>query len=93
MIHFLLPAPSYLSAKPALVKKSGGSRLVEMRPNLESRSLSDSGSLHLGVPQQEGPLWPKAFSASNQSLHMIKNAYLSESEECLGRERTGFDEL
>jgi hypothetical protein len=33
------------------------------------------------------------LNATDQSLPTIKNAYLSESEEFLGWERTGFDEL
>jgi hypothetical protein len=31
--------------------------------------------------------------ASDQSLPMTKNVYLTENEECLGRERSGFEEL
>jgi hypothetical protein len=43
--------------------------------------------------QQRRPALAKGFMPLNQSLPMTKNACLSENEECLGRERTGFYEL
>jgi hypothetical protein len=63
-----------------------------MRPKLESRSLSDSGSPHLGVPPTKQASFGQRLYASDQSLPMTKNAYLTENEEYVGRERSGFEE-
>jgi hypothetical protein len=66
-------------------------RFVRIKTIFGTRDLSDSGSLYFGVTSIKGSFGQ--IYVSDQSLTAMKNAYLSESEQYLARERTGFNEL